>query len=263
VLRPSTLAASEYLAARRAKSVPDYKIEPDALSKRHEARIRLASWGTVLSFAMTVLVFVLRFRGLLTAQSNLKWLAAFALLGAVVGSCVLAGREALRRAEREMVFVIDENAVVRKRKGWPDERIAFLEVSAIREELRWLVVESTEPYRKIAIPNDVKGYQAIRAELARHHPLSARTKSRDLRFVAAACGLLPWSGGLLIVVTRSIMWLAVAGVAITVLSTAGAYFVRKSRDPISARHWLIAEPMLFGCYYLFALVLVHYVLLRG
>jgi hypothetical protein len=165
VLRPGTLAPSEYLAARRAKSVPDYKIEPDPLSKRHEARIRLASWGTVLSlFAMTVLVFVLCFRGLLTAQSNLKWLAAFALLGLVIGSCVLTGLEALRRAEREMVFVIDENAVVRKRKGWPDERIVFSEVSAIREELRWQVVESTEPYRKMAIPNDIKGYQAIRAD---------------------------------------------------------------------------------------------------
>lgn len=243
--------------------MPDYRIEPDALSKRHEARIRLMSWGTVVSlFAITVLLFVLRFRGLFTAQSNLKWLAAFALLGAVIGSFVLVGREALRRAEREMVFGMDENAVVRKRKGWPDERIAFSEVGAIREELRRLVIESTEPYRRIAIPNDVKGFQAIRTELATHHPFSARTKSRGSLFVAVVCGLLPWFGGLLIVATRSITWLAVAGVAITVLSTTGAYLVRKSRDPIGAKHWLIAEPMLFGCYYLFALVLVRYVLLR-
>ena len=87
-------------------------------------------------------------------------------------------------------------------------------------------------------------------------------KSRGLLFVAAVCGLLPWFGGLLIVATRSIPWLAVAGVVITAFSTTGAYFVRKSRDPVSAKHWLIAEPMLFGCYYLFALVLVRYIVLR-
>jgi hypothetical protein len=81
-------------------------------------------------------------------------------------------------------------------------------------------------------------------------------------FVAIFSGLLPWFAGLLVIVTGNILWLAIAGVLVCVLSTTGAYLVRKSRDPVSAQHWLIAEPFLFGCYYVFSAVLVRYVFLR-
>jgi hypothetical protein len=73
---------------------------------------------------------------------------------------------------------------------------------------------------------------------------------------------LPWFGGLLVTVTRSVFWLAIVGVLICILSSTGAYLVRKSGNPQSAKHWLIIEPMLFGCYYLFAVVLIRYVFLR-
>jgi hypothetical protein len=160
--------------------MPEFKIETDALSKRRETRVRLLSWGTVLSLiAITVLIYVLGFLGLLRVDSDLRWLAWLSvptMLGAVIGTSILACREALRYAEREMVFVLDDNGIIRRRKGYPDVKIAFSEVDYLGEELRWLVVRSTEPRRKIAIPNDVKGFEVICAELAKHHALSAQVK---------------------------------------------------------------------------------------
>jgi hypothetical protein len=88
------------------------------------------------------------------------------------------------------------------------------------------------------------------------------SKSTRFKLLAIISGLLPWFGGLLVTLTRSVARLALAGVLICLLSSTGAYLLRKSRDPVSAKHWLIVEPLLFGCYYLFAVALVRYVFLR-
>jgi hypothetical protein len=76
-----------------------------------------------------------------------------------------------------MVFVLNDNEIVRKRQGYPDVRIAFTEIATLGEELRWLVVKTDDPQKKIAIPSEVSGYDTIRTELTKHHPLSARVES--------------------------------------------------------------------------------------
>jgi len=88
--------------------------------------------------------------------------------------------------------------------------------------------------------------------------------SRPTRFwlLAIFSGVLPWFGGLLVMLTSSVLWLALAGVLISVVSSTGAYLLRRSRDPVGAKQWLIVEPMLFGCYYVVAAVLVRYMFLR-
>jgi FtsH-binding integral membrane protein len=177
--------------------VQEFKIETDSLSKRHEAIARLRSWAAVLSLiAISILIFVLGSFGLLRVDSQFRWLAWLAvpsLLGAVIGASILVCREALRRAEREMVFALDDNAIVRKRKGFPDIRIAFSEVDSLGDELRWLVVKSTVPRRKIAVPNDVRGFEMLRAELAKHHTLSARVKLPLKSFTLIVISILSWA----------------------------------------------------------------------
>jgi hypothetical protein len=122
-----------------------------------------------------------------------------ASLGAVIGACILAIREALRRAEREMVFVLDDNGIARRRKGYPEVRIAFSEVDTIAEELRWLVVKSIEPGRKISIPNNVKGFEAIRAELAKHHALPPQVRKVPLKSAApVTISVLSWAAFLMV-----------------------------------------------------------------
>jgi hypothetical protein len=155
--------------------VQEFRIEGDTL--RRESRFRALSWGTVLLLmVIAVVLSVLGAYGALRSNSNLGWLFVFTLLGTVFGACILACREALNCAEREMIFVLDDKRIGRRRQGYPEVEIAFSEVETLREELRWLVITSAEPRRKIAIPNDVKGYEVIRAELAKHHALSARAE---------------------------------------------------------------------------------------
>jgi hypothetical protein len=175
----------------------EFKIEPDALNDRRDAKGRLVSWSIVLLlFAMSVSIYVLGFLGLLSIDSDLRWLAWLSvptILGAGIGTFILAFREALRRAEREMIFVLDDNGIVRRRKGFPEVRIAFSDVDALGEELRWLVVRSTNPPRKIAIPNNVKGYEVMRAELTKHRALAAPVNELPAKSVAAATiSVLSW-----------------------------------------------------------------------
>jgi len=151
--------------------VAEFRIQGDA--SRRERRSRVLSWGTILLLlAVTASVFALRACGDLSANSDLRFLAAYAFLGAVIGASLVGFREVLHRAERRMVFVLNDNEIVRKRQGYPDVRIAFTEIATLGEELRWLIIRSAAPQRKIAIPNSVGGYDKIRAELAKHHPVS-------------------------------------------------------------------------------------------
>jgi hypothetical protein len=176
----------------------EFKIDSDSSAATREANRRLVSWGVVLlSFAMTLLIFILGFQGLLSAGSDLHWLGWLlvpASLGAVIGASILAIREALRYAERKMVVVLDDKGIIRRREGYPDVRIDFSEVDTLREELRWLVVKSTEPQRKIAIPDNIKEFEVIRAELAKHHALSAPVKKFPLKNAAPiTVSILSWA----------------------------------------------------------------------
>lgn len=175
--------------------MPEFKIEGDAL--RREARFRIVSWGIILLLlAVSVLLFTLRASGRLNANSDLRFAFAFTLVWTFIGAYVLASREALHFAEREMIFVLSDNDLVRKRKGYPDVKIAFSEIATLREERRWLIIKTEEPQRKIAIPNTINGYEAICAELAKHHPLSACVDRAEvpLRTTALlAAAILSWT----------------------------------------------------------------------
>jgi hypothetical protein len=83
-----------------------------------------------------------------------------------------------------------------------------------------------------------------------------------LRVVALLTGFLPYLGGLLVMLTRNLLWLAIAGAFIVGISTVAAYFVRRSLDSANAKTMLLVEPLLFGIYYVFACVIVRYVFLR-
>ena len=110
----------------------EFKIEGDAL--RRESRIRLLSWGIVLLLlAITVLLFALGVNGVLGASSSLGFLFVFTLLGTVAGACILACREALNYAERQMIFILSDNGIIRKRQGYPDVKIAFSEINTLSE----------------------------------------------------------------------------------------------------------------------------------
>jgi len=153
----------------------EFKIGKDVLKR--EAKVRLLSWGTVLIMLLGgVVLLALRVSGHISDSSNLGDVVVLMIVGPAVIAIVLAPREGQRRVERKMVFALDDTRIVRRMQGHPDIEIAFSEIETLREELRWLVITTAEPRRKIAVPNDVNGYELLRAELVKHHPTSARPR---------------------------------------------------------------------------------------
>jgi len=90
----------------------------------------------------------------------------------------------------------------------------------------------------------------------------ASKPTRTQIIVALSFGLLPYIGGLLVILTRNIFWLTVAGALICIASTSGHYFMRKISDPVYAKHRLIVDPILFGCEFVFTAVLIRYLFMR-
>jgi hypothetical protein len=86
--------------------------------------------------------------------------------------------------------------------------------------------------------------------------------TRTQVFRAISCGLLPYLGGLLVILTRRIGWLALAGGAICVLSTSVAYTLRKSTNPVTAKQRLMVDPLLYGFEFAFTAALIRYVFIR-
>lgn len=86
--------------------------------------------------------------------------------------------------------------------------------------------------------------------------------TRTQVFGAIVCGLLPYLGGLLVILTRRIGWLALAGAAICVISTSAAYTLRKSTDPVRAKQRLMVDPLLYGFEFALTAGLIRYGFIR-
>lgn len=170
--------------------MPEFRMEDETLAR--EARFRLW-WGiVVLMMIIAILLFVLGVSRILAPSPIFGLVFVFSILAFVAGASILACREALYSAEREMVFVLNDDAIIRKRSGYPDIKITFPQIAVLSEELRWLVVKSNEEGIRIAIPRNVKGYPLIRAELARHHPLSVNSSISLKGFALLAISVLAW-----------------------------------------------------------------------
>lgn len=158
----------------------EFKIGDDVL--KHEAKFRILAWSAVLLLmAVSVSLFALPVSGVLSAHLKLGFVFVFTLLSSIIGACILGFREVLNYAERQMIFVLDDTRIVRKRRGFPEETITFSEIGTLSEELRWLVIYSRDPLKKIAIPRKVNGFEVIRAELEKHHSISQMSVPASVR----------------------------------------------------------------------------------
>lgn len=236
--------------------MPEFRIENDALKR--EARSRMLSWGTVLLLlAIATFLLVLRVSGYIGDGSGLGSLFVLAIVSAAIIAIILAPREGLRRAERKMVFALDDKRIVRKRQGYPDVEVAFSEIETLREELRWLVVTSTEPRRKIAVPRDVSGYELIRAELANHHPLSPRAAFPLKSSTLLTVSVLSWAA---VSWFRDVRTIIAAGTVGVVTLAFGSYRVwtllrRRPKRPLL---WASLGFAWFAALFLIYLRVVHH-----
>lgn len=232
------------------EAMPEFRIEKDTL--KHEARLRLLSWGTVLLLlAVGTSLLILHASGYIGGGSDLGSVVMLTMLGAAIIAIILAPREGLRRAERKMVFAVDDSRIIRKRPGYPDVVIAFSEVDTLREELGCLVITSTEPRRKIAIPRRVGGYEQIRTELAKHHALSAPAAFPIRSALVPGVCILSWVAVVWFRDTRVVMLAGSIGFITLALGSRRLWVVsqRSLRRPLL---WIF-----LGSAWLAALVLIY------
>jgi hypothetical protein len=151
---------------------------------------------------------------------------------------MLAFRETLSAAERQMVFVLDDKGITRNRRGFPPLHIAFSDIDYLGEEMRWLIVTSAQPPKQIGVPKSVKGYELIRAELSRHYPLSSPQQKFRLRSATlVALSVLVWVAAFWF---RDMRIAIPSGVVALTLLAVGSYrlWTLLHRGPKKALSWI-------------------------
>jgi hypothetical protein len=166
---------------------------PDASHRQRERNIRVITWGVVLVMSAITLFAVYDARSASPELVRaLGWLAVVIVVAAIVGAHFLASRLGLEKFEHDLVFVLTDKAVVRRRQGWPDVQIGLAEIRGLYQRPGWLIVESNEPRRTIAIPERVEGFESLRSELTKHGSIEVAPQSSPWRFVALIGSLLCW-----------------------------------------------------------------------
>jgi len=150
---------------------------------RRDHGTRLILWGAVLVLSCITLfaVFGAHSAG---PQINtaLAWLAGLIVAGAVGSVYFLSYRQGMEKVKRDLCFELTDKDLIRRKAGWPDVRIGLQEIHVLYEGQGWLVVESVEPIRKMAIPAEVEGFAVLRAELAKHNSIVTRRRRSVLVF---------------------------------------------------------------------------------
>ena len=224
----------------------EFKIEGSAL--RREARSSAFLWGSVFLLMVVAVLFVV----LGEHKSSDADMFAITVLGVgVAASIILVCREALHYAFRQMVFVLTGKEIIRRRKGYSEVRIAFSEIENLSEELGYLIVESDEPRKKIAIPHSVSGYEAIRTELSKYCQLSARVGLSLKGAALLAASLASWTAFLRSTDARVVI--AAGGIALITLAFGSRHLWKLLRSDSNrslfwvplAFAWLIAFLLMF------------------
>ncbi len=148
----------------------EFRVLPDDLAGRaRDRKVRLLLWGAVAALSGTAVLGIVAVRSMShEMESALVWTAAAITAGVVIGAYYLAYRHGLNKFRSSLVFLLTDTDLVRQRLGWPEVRIGLREVERLRERRGWLVVESRDAEKKIAIPNNVQGYAVLNRELAKH-----------------------------------------------------------------------------------------------
>jgi hypothetical protein len=148
----------------------EFRVSPDkASSQRHDKRIRLFLWSAVLLLVGITIFGIVGVRSIgQTAETTLVVAAGCIVICVVVAAYILGAQEGFEKAKQNTVFLLSDDDLVRQHTGWPDVRIGLSEVKSLCERPGWLVIESAEPRRRIAIPAGVERFEFLRSELIKH-----------------------------------------------------------------------------------------------
>jgi hypothetical protein len=159
------------------------------------------------------------------APTTVAWLSASLVVAAIGAAYFAAYQNGLQKLKRETAFALTDQDLVRKRSGWPDTRIGLSEIKTLYERNGWLVVESSEPRRRIAISDEVEGFATLRAELAKHRSISDPAKASPqslLGLVLPLASILCWS---LVLMSHDVAVIKLAGASGLILLGWSSYHV--------------------------------------
>ena len=145
----------------------EFKVRSESNETR-DPRKRLLAWGALILISGLVLLFASAPSDKAPFNPVLGWTAVLIIVGVNGIVLVLGLRMGKDRLKRSLVFLLTDNGLTRRRKGWPDEHLLFSDIEALHQEKNWLVIESVEPRRKMAVPTDVDNFELLRAEIAKH-----------------------------------------------------------------------------------------------
>jgi hypothetical protein len=165
----------------------------DALSRRHDQRIRLSLWSAVLLLVGITIIWIVGVRSIGRATETALAAGAGTLVVGVVGAAYVLGvQKGIERAKRNIIISLTDDELIRQRTGWPDVRIALSEVKYLYERTKWLVVESADPRRRIAIPSDVERFDFLRSELMKHGIIVTSPRRSPLLALPTVASVLCW-----------------------------------------------------------------------
>lgn len=173
----------------------EFRVSPDnATIQKHDNHIRLFLWGAVLLLVAITITGIVGVRSIGRSGETVLVVIAGAVVVSVVGAAyVLGAQEGIEISKRNTVIVMTETDLVRQRSGWPEVRIALSEVKNLYERPGWLLVESVEPRRRIAISRDVDRFQFLRSELLKRASLVKLPRRSPLLALPTLVSLFCWA----------------------------------------------------------------------
>jgi hypothetical protein len=106
---------------------------------------------------------------------------------AICGACFYYGwRLGTERMNLTTTYLFTGTELIRRRRGWPDDRIALNETDAVIYDNRSIVVTSTAHERRFIIPDNFEGFASLVRELEKAGRLKRQSQSnlRAVFFVA-------------------------------------------------------------------------------
>jgi hypothetical protein len=70
--------------------------------------------------------------------------------------------------------------------------VEFSEMQSLYERSDWLVIQTNDRQRKVAIPKEVDGYEALHTELAKHAPLTAPPRRSSSGWAVMLTSIVAW-----------------------------------------------------------------------
>lgn len=207
--------------------------------RKRELRTRLGFWGAAFTLSGVALFAVYAAHSASPQLTTaFAWLAGLIVAASIVGANWVSYRHGMEKVKRALSFELTDKDLIRQKAGWPNIRIGLSEIRTLYERRGWLVVESVEPTRRIAIPAEVEGFALLRSELAQHNSIVITRRRSDLIFTPLVIALFFWVAAL--ESKNSMIRGLAAAAALMILAWRSLYLVRLMKGkPTRFLVWLM------------------------